>query len=335
MEDKKILFSAVQPSGILTLGNYLGALRNFTALQNDFNGIFALADLHTLTVKQEPAVLRQNTYELTALYLACGIDPEKSILFAQSHVSAHAELSWILNTITYPGELSRMTQFKDKSRNHEDNINMGLMDYPVLMAADILLYQTELVPVGADQKQHLELARDIAIRFNNRYGETFKVPEAYISKSTARIMSLSEPDKKMSKSDANLNAFISMNDDKDTVIKKFKRAVTDSDNSVVFDPENKPGISNLLSIYCAVTGKTVKEAENEFSGKGYGDFKLAVGEAVSSVIEPIRLKKNDLLKNKDYLDDVLSIGASKAERLAYRTLGKVYKKVGLVPRKRV
>ncbi len=335
MEDKKILFSAVQPSGILTLGNYLGALRNFTALQNDFNGIFALADLHTLTVKQEPAVLRQNTYELTALYLACGIDPEKSILFAQSHVSAHAELSWILNTITYPGELSRMTQFKDKSRNHEDNINMGLMDYPVLMAADILLYQTELVPVGADQKQHLELARDIAIRFNNRYGETFKVPEAYISKSTARIMSLSEPDRKMSKSDANLNAFISMNDDKDTVIKKFKRAVTDSDNSVVFDPENKPGISNLLSIYCAVTGKTVKEAENEFSGKGYGDFKLAVGEAVSSVIEPIRLKKNDLLKNKDYLDDVLSIGASKAERLAYRTLGKVYKKVGLVPRKRV
>ena len=335
MEDKKILFSAVQPSGILTLGNYLGALRNFTALQNDFNGIFALADLHTLTVKQEPAVLRQNTYELTALYLACGIDPEKSILFAQSHVSAHAELSWILNTITYPGELSRMTQFKDKSRNHEDNINMGLMDYPVLMAADILLYQTELVPVGADQKQHLELARDIAIRFNNRYGETFKVPEAYISKSTARIMSLSEPDRKMSKSDANLNAFISMNDDKDTVIKKFKRAVTDSDNAVVFDPENKPGISNLLSIYCAVTGKTVKEAENEFSGKGYGDFKLAVGEAVSSVIEPIRLKKNDLLKNKDYLDDVLSIGASKAERLAYRTLGKVYKKVGLVPRKRV
>ena len=335
MEDKKILFSAVQPSGILTLGNYLGALRNFTVLQNDFNGIFALADLHTLTVKQEPAVLRQNTYELTALYLACGIDPEKSILFAQSHVSAHAELSWILNTITYPGELSRMTQFKDKSRNHEDNINMGLMDYPVLMAADILLYQTELVPVGADQKQHLELARDIAIRFNNRYGETFKVPEAYISKSTARIMSLSEPDRKMSKSDANLNAFISMNDDKDTVIKKFKRAVTDSDNAVVFDPENKPGISNLLSIYCAVTGKTVKEAENEFSGKGYGDFKLAVGEAVSSVIEPIRLKKNDLLKNKDYLDDVLSIGASKAERLAYRTLGKVYKKVGLVPRKRV
>ena len=335
MEERKTLFSAVQPSGILTLGNYLGALRNFTALQDGFNSIFALADLHTLTVKQDPAVLRQNTYELTALYLACGLDPEKSILFAQSHVSAHAELAWILNTITYPGELSRMTQFKDKSKNHEDNINMGLMDYPVLMASDILLYQTELVPVGADQKQHLELSRDIAIRFNNRFGETFKIPEAYISKATARIMSLAEPDRKMSKSDANLNAFISMNDDKDTVIRKFKRAVTDSENAVVYDPENKPGISNLLSIYCAVSGKSITDAEKEFAGKGYGDFKLAVGEAVSSVIEPIRLKKNELLKNKDYLDDVLSVGASKAERIAWRILGKVYKKVGLVPRKRV
>ena len=335
MEEKKVLFSAVQPSGILTLGNYLGALKNFTAMQDGFNGIFALADLHTLTVRQDPATLRKNTYELTALYLACGLDPEKSILFVQSHVSAHAELAWVLNTITYPGELSRMTQFKDKSKNHEDNVNMGLMDYPVLMASDILLYQTDVVPVGADQKQHLELSRDIAIRFNNRFGDTFKVPEAYISKTAAKIMSLCEPDKKMSKSDANLNAFISMNDDKDTIIRKFKRAVTDSDNKVVFDPENKPGISNLITIYSAVTGKTVRETEDEFLGKGYGDFKLKVGEVVADVIDPIRLQKDELLKNKDYLDDVLSGGAYRAERLAYKTLGKVYKKVGLVPRKRV
>ena len=334
MEDKKVLFSAVQPSGILTLGNYLGALRNFTALQDGFFSIFALADLHTLTVRQDPAVLRKNTYELTALYLACGIDPEKSILFAQSHVSAHAELAWILNTVTYPGELSRMTQFKDKSKNHEDNINMGLMDYPVLMASDILLYQTDLVPVGADQKQHLELSRDIAIRFNNRFGDTFKVPEAYIGKTAGRVMSLAEPDKKMSKSDANLNAFISMNDDKDTIIRKFKRAVTDSENAIVFDPEKKPGISNLLTIYSAIMGKTVKEAEAEFTGKGYGEFKIKVGEAVADVIDPIRIKKDEYLLNKDYLDDVLANGAAKAERIAWKTLGKAYKKVGLVPRKR-
>ena len=333
MEDKKILFSAIQPSGILTIGNYLGALRNFKKLQDDYNGVFALADLHTLTVKQEASVLRANSYELAALYLACGIDPEKSILFAQSHVSAHAELTWVLNTICYPGELSRMTQFKDKSLKHEDNINMGLMDYPVLMAADILLYQTELVPIGADQKQHLELSRDLAIRFNNRFGETFKVPEPYITKQTARVMSLAEPERKMSKSDANLNAFISMNDDPDTIIRKFKRAVTDSDNKIVYTPE-KPGISNLLSIYSAFTGKTIEQSEQEFEGKGYGDFKIKVGEAVTSVIEPIRQEKNKILSDKAYIDDVLKIGAEKAERLAYRTLSKVYKKLGLLPRKR-
>lgn len=333
MEEKKILFSAIQPSGILTLGNYLGALRNFKMLQSDYNSVFSLADLHTLTVKQDPATLRKNTYELTALYMACGIDPEKSILFAQSHVPAHAELTWILNTISYPGELSRMTQFKDKSLKHEDNINMGLMDYPVLMAADILLYQTELVPIGADQKQHLELARDLAIRFNNRYGETFKVPEGYIGKTAARIMSLAEPSKKMSKSDDNLNAFISMNDDKDTIIRKFKRAVTDSDNKIIASPE-KPGITNLLNIYCAFTNKNVEEAEKEFEGKGYGDFKIAVGEAVANVIDPIRLEKDRLLKDKNYLDDVLKNGAERAARLAYRTLNKVYKKVGLLPLKR-
>ncbi len=333
MEDKKILFSAIQPSGILTIGNYLGALRNFKKLQDDYNGVFALADLHTLTVKQEASVLRANSYELAALYLACGIDPEKSVLFAQSHVSAHTELAWVLNTICYPGELSRMTQFKDKSLKHEDNINMGLMDYPVLMASDILLYQTELVPIGADQKQHLELSRDLAIRFNNRFGETFKIPEPYISKQTARVMSLAEPERKMSKSDANLNAFISMNDDPDTIIRKFKRAVTDSDNKIVYSPE-KPGISNLLSIYSAFTGKTIEQAEAEFEGKGYGDFKLRVGEAVASVIEPIRQEKNRILTDKSYIDNVLKNGAEKAERLAYRTLSKVYKKLGLIPRKR-
>ncbi len=333
MEDKKILFSAIQPSGILTIGNYLGALRNFKKLQDDYNSVFSIADLHTLTVKQENGALRKNTYELAALYLACGINPEQSILFAQSHVSAHAELAWILNTICYPGELSRMTQFKDKSQKHEDNINMGLMDYPVLMAADILLYQTELVPIGADQKQHLELARDLAIRFNNRFGETFKVPEGYIGKSAGRVMSLAEPNRKMSKSDANLNAFISMDDDPDTIIRKFKRAVTDSDNKIVYSPD-KAGISNLLTIYTAFTGKTFEQAESEFDGKGYGDFKLAVGEAVAQVIEPIRQEKNRLLADKGYLDDVLKDGAERAARLAYRTLNKVYKKVGLVLRKR-
>ena len=333
MEEKKILFSAIQPSGILTIGNYLGALRNFKKLQDEYASVFSVADLHTLTVKQDPAILRKNTYELAALYIACGIDPEQSILFVQSHVAAHAELTWILNTICYPGELSRMTQFKDKSLKHEDNINMGLMDYPVLMASDILLYQTELVPIGADQKQHLELARDLAIRFNNRFGETFKVPEGYIGKSASRVMSLAEPERKMSKSDANLNAFISIDDDPSTIVKKFKRAVTDSDNKIIYSPE-KPGISNLLTIYCAFTDKTFEQAENEFIGKGYGDFKVAVGEAVAQVIEPIRQEKNRLLTDKAYLDEVLKNGAERAERLAYRTLNKVYKKVGLVPRKR-
>lgn len=333
MEEKKVLFSAIQPSGILTIGNYLGALKNFKKLQNGYNSIFSLADLHTLTVKQDPANLRKNTYELTALYLACGIDPETSILFAQSHVAAHTELTWILNCLSYPGELSRMTQFKDKSIAHKDDVNMGLMDYPVLMVSDILLYQTDLVPIGADQKQHLELTRDLAIRFNNRYGETFKVPEAYIGEKAARVMSLADPEKKMSKSDANLNAFISMDDDKDTIIRKFKRAVTDSDNKIKY-AEDKPGISNLLTIYCAFTDKTTEEAEKEFEGKGYGDFKLKVGEAVAETVEPIRLEKNRLLQNKDYLDSVLKNGAERAERLAYKTLSKVYKKVGLVPRKR-
>jgi len=334
MEDKKTLFSAVQPSGTLTLGNYIGAIKNWVKLLDDYNCIYSIADLHTLTVKQVPADLRAHTYELTALYLACGLDPEKCILFLQSHVPAHAELTWILNTMTYPGELTRMTQFKDKSQRHCDNVNMGLMDCPVLMASDILLYNTELVPVGADQKQHLELSRDLAIRFNSRYSETFKVPEPYISKVGAKIMSLQEPNKKMSKSDANINAFISMDDDTDTIMRKFKRAVTDSDNKIIYS-DDKPGISNLLSIYSAVTGKSIPDAEKEFDGFMYGDFKIAVGEAVASVIKPIKEEKERILKDKAYIDAILSQGAEKAGRIAYKTLSKVYKKVGLVPRARV
>lgn len=332
--EKKTLFSAVQPSGILTLGNYIGAIRNWKALLDQYNCIYALADLHTLTVKQVPAQLRSNSYELAALYIACGIDPQKCTLFVQSHVPAHAELTWILNTVTYPGELQRMTQFKDKSRSHADNVNMGLMDYPVLMASDILLYNADLVPVGADQKQHLEITRDLAIRFNGRYSDTFTVPEPYIAKAGAKIQSLQDPEKKMSKSDPNVNAFISMNDDRDTIIRKFKRAVTDSENQIVFR-EDKPGISNLLTIYSCVTGKSIEDSEKEFAGKGYGDFKIAVGEAVADVIDPIRIEKERILKDKAYLDTVFAEGASVAERIANRTLSKVYRKVGLVERKRV
>lgn len=331
-EEKKTLFSAIQPSGILTLGNYIGAIRNWKALMEECNCIYALADLHTLTVKQVPAQLRSNTYELAALYIASGIDPEKCVFFVQSHVSAHAELTWILNTITYPGELSRMTQFKDKSRNHADNVNMGLMDYPVLMAADILLYNADLVPVGQDQKQHLEITRDLAIRFNNRYSDTFKVPEPYISATGAKIASLQDPEKKMSKSDPNDNSFISLNDDRDTIIRKFKRAVTDSDTEIRF-AEDKPGVSNLLTIYSCVTGKTISESEKEFEGKGYGDFKVAVGEATADLLEPITKEKNRILSDKKYLDEVFANGALQAERIARRTLSKVYRKVGLVERK--
>lgn len=329
---KKVLFSAVQPSGILTLGNYIGAIKNWRLLIDQYNCIYALADLHTLTVRQVPAELRAHSYELAALYIACGIDPEKCVLFPQSFVSAHAELTWILNTMTYPGELQRMTQFKDKSRSHADNINMGLMDYPVLMASDILLYQADLVPVGADQKQHLEITRDLAIRFNGRYSDTFKVPEPYIAATGAKIQSLQDPEKKMSKSDTNVKAFISMNDDRDTIIKKFKSAVTDSGSEIVASPD-KPGITNLLTIYSCVTNKTVKEAEKEFEGKMYGEFKLAVGEAVADLIDPIRNEKNRILSDKGYLDKVFADGAAQAEYIARKTLSKVYRKVGLLERK--
>lgn len=325
--NKKRLFSAVQPSGIPTIGNYIGAIKNFVALQDQFDCIYSIADLHTITVRQTPSELRQRTLELLSLYLACGLDPKKCILFLQSHVSAHAELTWVLNTITAPGELNRMTQFKDKSKSHADNVNMGLMDYPVLMVSDILLYNTDVVPIGADQKQHLELTRDLAIRFNNRYSPTFTVPEPFIPKIGARVMSLQDPTKKMSKSDFNENAYISMYDDKDTIIRKFKRAVTDSDNRVKYS-DDKLGISNLISIYTAFTNKTIEDTEKQFENIGYGEFKLAVGEAVAQVINPIAERKNELMKDKSYLEKILIEGKEKAEYIANKTLRKVYKKVG-------
>ncbi|HIX07283.1 MAG TPA: tryptophan--tRNA ligase [Candidatus Borkfalkia faecipullorum] len=326
---KSSLFSAVQPSGAVTIGNYIGAIRNFVKLQDEYNCIYAVADLHAITVRQEPAVLRRNTLELMALFLACGIDPKKCVLFVQSHVPAHCELAWVLNTISYPGELSRMTQFKDKSAKHAENVNMGLMDYPVLMAADILLYQAALVPVGADQKQHLELTRDLAIRFNNRYGQTFTVPDGYILKdSGARIMSLADPSKKMSKSDDNPNAFVTMGDDRDSILRKFKRAVTDSDSEIRYDPENKPGVSNLLTIYHAFTGKSLADSEREFAGKGYGEFKEAVGEAVADALAPIQAEKARLLADKAYINSIISEGDNAAFRMARKTLSKVYRKIG-------
>lgn len=329
MDDKKTLFSAVQPSGTPTIGNYVGAINNFVKLQDEYNCIYSIADLHCLTVKQEPQNLRKATLELMALYIACGINPEKCIMFIQSHVKEHAELTWVLNTITYPGELNRMTQFKDKSRSHADNVNMGLMDYPVLMASDILLYNTSVVPVGADQKQHIELTRDLAIRFNSRYSDTFIVPEGIIPKYGAKIMSLADPTKKMSKSDENLNAYVSMYDDTDTIIRKFKRAVTDSDTKIYFDPENKAGISNLLTIYSVFTGESIENATKTFDGKGYGEFKIKVGEAVAEGLKPISVERLRLMSDKAYLNEIIIKGAESARYLAQKTLRKVYKKVGL------
>ena len=325
---QKILYSAVQPSGNLTIGNYVGAIRNWVKLQHDFTCFYAIADLHAITVRQVPAELRRHTLELAALYIACGIDPEQCTLYVQSHVSAHAELAWILNTITYVGEMERMTQFKDKAAKHAENVNMGLMAYPVLMAADILLYQAHVVPVGIDQRQHLEITRDIAGRFNNRYGETFRIPEAYIVKEGAKIGSLQDPVHKMSKSDENPNASVYMADDRDTIIRKFKRAVTDSDNRIVAS-EDKPGVTNLLNIYASFKGCTVAEAEREFDGKGYGDFKLAVGETVADALAPIQAEQKRLLADKAYLGEVLARGAQNAAYAARKTLSKVQRKIGL------
>lgn len=332
MTEKKRLFSGIQPTGNITLGNYIGALRNFPTFQDEFECIYSIVDLHSITVRQEPKVLRQNAYELLALYLACGLDPEKTVLFVQSHVSAHAELAWVLNTLTYIGEVQRMTQYKDKASKHSDNLNVGLLDYPVLMVADILLYQTALVPIGADQKQHLELTRDIAERFNNRYSDTFVVPEPFIPKAGARIMSLADPTMKMSKSDPNINGFISLADDDATIRRKFKRAITDSGKEIV-PREDKAGITNLLTIYSTLENKTIKEAEKDFENVSYADFKMAVADSTIKAISPIRNKKDELLKNKSELDSILAEGAKKASYMAQKTLRKVYKKVGFLPKK--
>lgn len=328
--EKKVLFSGIQPSGILTLGNYLGAIKSWQDLQNEFNCIFSVVDMHAITVPQEPAKLRANTLELLSLYIAAGIDPEKSIMFVQSHVHEHAELAWVLDNVTYIGELSRMTQFKDKSKKQADgNINMGLMNYPVLMAADILLYNVDLVPVGADQRQHLELTRDVAIRFNNRYSDTFKVPEGYFPKAGARVMSLCDPSQKMSKSDKNVNAFISMTDDRETIIRKFKRAVTDSGDEIRY-AENKPGISNLIAIYACTEGLSVQAVEERFQGVGYGEFKEAVGESVANTLVPISQRQKQLLTDKATLLGILERGRDNASQIAARTLGKVYRKIGFL-----
>lgn len=328
-KDKKVLFSAIQPSGTITLGNYLGALKNWVSLQNEYNCIFALADLHTITVRQNPASFRKNTLEAYALLLACGVDPKKSIFFIQSHVHTHAELAWILNCYTQFGELSRMTQFKDKSATHSDNINAGLFTYPSLMAADILLYQADMVPVGADQKQHLELTRNIAQRFNGLYSETFKIPEPFIPKSGAKIMSLQDPKKKMSKSDQNVNGCIGILDDADTILKKFKRAITDSDSIIKYS-ENKDGINNLMTIYSAITGKSYNDIELEFKNKGYGGFKLAVGETVVNHLKPIQEKFKTLLSDRSYLENCYKESAEIALKISRKTLSKVMRKIGFV-----
>ena len=315
----------------MTLGNYLGALKNWVELTDEYECIYGVMDLHSLTVRQVPAEFRKNARALYALYVAAGLDPEKNCIYYQSHVSGHAELGWILDCFTYMGELNRMTQFKDKAAKHADNINAGLYTYPVLMAADILLYQADVVPVGVDQKQHLEITRDIAERFNNIYGDVFTIPEAYIGKKGAKIMSLQEPGKKMSKSDTNANATILLLDDTDTIIRKFKRAVTDSESEVRY-AEEKPGISNLMDIYSAVTGKTYEEIEKEFAGKGYGDFKLAVGETVADHLKPLQERYEQLMKDKAYIESMIKQNDEKAAYYANKTLRKVQKKVGLTER---
>jgi len=331
IDGKKVLFSGMQATGNLTLGNYLGALKNWVTLCDEYECFYSVVDLHSITVRQDPAELRKRARNLLTLYIAAGLDPEKNCLYYQSHVSGHCELSWILNCFTYMGELNRMTQFKDKASKHADNINAGLFTYPVLMAADILLYQADVVPVGKDQLQHLEITRDIAQRFNGIYGDVFTVPEPYIGKAGAKIMSLQEPTKKMSKSDENQNASIYLMDDPDTIMRKFKRAVTDLEACVRYN-ENQPGISNLMDIYSACTGKSYAEIEKEFDGKGYGDFKVAVGESVVDVLRPLQERYQDLSKNKDYINSVIKNNAEKANYYAQKTLRKVQKKVGFPER---
>lgn len=326
---KKVIFSGIQPTGTFTLGNYIGAVRNWGPLQDEYDCIYSIVDMHALTVKRDPVKFRQQTIESYALLLACGIDPKKSVAFIQSHNPSHAQLNWLLACSTQFGELSRMTQFKDKSQKHPDDVNAGLFTYPVLMAADILAYNTDLVPIGADQKQHLELARNIAVRFNQRFGDMFTVPEPYIPKVGAKVMSLQEPTKKMSKSDENQNAVILILDDKDTIIRKFKRAVTDSE-AVVKYADGKDGINNLITIYSAVTGKSVADIESEFEGKGYGDFKLAVGETVADHLAPVRSEFARLLADKVYLKECYTDGAQRAFRLSNKVITKAHRKVGFV-----
>ena len=324
---KKVLFSGMQATGNLTLGNYLGALKNWVSIADEYETFYGVVDMHSITIRQDPAELRSRARVLLTLYIAAGLDPEKNCIYYQSHVSGHAELAWILNCFTYMGELNRMTQFKDKAAKHADNINAGLYTYPVLMAADILLYQADVVPVGKDQLQHLEITRDIAQRFNAVYGDVLTVPEPYIGKAGAKIKSLQDPARKMSKSDENPNASIYLMDDTDTIIRKFKRAVTDSEACVRYS-EAQPGISNLIDIYCACTGKTPQETEQEFAGKGYGDFKMAVGEAVVGVLKPLQDRFHDLSGNKDYIDKIIKENAEKAGYYATKTLRKVQKKIG-------
>ncbi len=327
MNDKKVLFSGMQATGNLTLGNYLGALKNWVTLSDEYECFYSVVDMHSITVRQDPATLRKRARALLTLYIAAGLDPEKNCIYYQSHVSGHAELAWILNCFTYMGELNRMTQFKDKAAKHADNINAGLFTYPVLMAADILLFQSDVVPVGIDQMQHLELTRDIAQRFNAIYGDVFTVPEAYIGKVGAKIMSLQDPSKKMSKSDENPNASIYLMDDPDSIMRKCKRAVTDSEAQICYRDE-QPGVKNLIDIYSACTNQTPQEVEKEFDGKGYGDFKMAVGEAVISVLRPLQEEVERLTKDKAYIDGVIKNNAEKANYFAQKTLRKVQKKVG-------
>ncbi|MCD8108868.1 MAG: tryptophan--tRNA ligase [Clostridiales bacterium] len=326
-DGKKILFSGMQATGSLTLGNYLGALKNWVTLSEEYECFYSVVDMHSITIRQDPAELRKRARALLILYIAAGLDPKKNCIYYQSHVSGHAELTWILNCFTYMGELNRMTQFKDKAAKHADNINAGLFTYPVLMAADILLYQADVVPVGIDQMQHLELTRDVAQRFNAIYGDVFTVPNAYIGKVGAKINSLQNPEKKMSKSDENVNASIYLMDDPDTIMRKFKRAVTDSEANICYRDE-QPGIKNLLNIYCACTEKTPEEAVAEFSGKGYGELKMGVGEAVVTVLKPLQAEVERLSEDKAYIDSIIKENAEKANYYASKTLRKVQKKVG-------
>lgn len=326
-EKKQIVLSAIQPTGTPTLGNYLGALKNWKTMSNDYDCFYAVADLHSITVRPEPAQLRRRTLEMYALLLAIGLDPEKNTVFVQSHVNAHAQLAWILNCYTQFGEAARMTQFKDKSEKHPENVNVGLFSYPTLMAADILLYQADFVPIGVDQKQHLEITRDIAERFNGLYGDTFKLPEPFIGKAGAKIMSLQEPTKKMSKSDTNVKAFISMLDDADVITRKIKSAVTDSEARVYYG-EGKDGVNNLMGIYACCTGKSYDEITAEFEGKGYGDFKAAVAEAVVEELRPVKSEFDRLIADKAYLNTCMQQGAEKASYFANKTLRKAMKKVG-------